>query len=298
MRYFHKALYYAKEFNFFYVSGTMAKAFANENMFDSAYHYFQQAFNSIRPGINENDLLLHTDYVYVNSVEYVLNIILDKGDTYLQQYNLSGYRPALEQALKTYRTADKLLDSIKSEQPEIKSRLFWRTYTRRLYEHAVSACYLVNNREDAFYFFEKSRAVVLNDQLTQERWADGDEFLQLAQARKNILELNRDMAGISPSSQQYAAIREEQYTKKRDLARLEDAINNRYKQNNVAPAFMGLKAFSMSLKASNQSMLEIFSGDSALFTLFITPQQTIFSKIAKPAYDEAADSFIACIAGP
>jgi CHAT domain-containing protein/tetratricopeptide (TPR) repeat protein len=296
--YFHKALFYAKDFNFFYVSGTMAKVFGNENMFDSAYHYFQQAFYSIQPGINENDLLLHIEYVYANSAEYVLNIILDKGDTYLRQYTLNHQPSALEQALKTYRTVDKLLDSIKSGQPEIKSRLFWRTYTRRLYEHAISACYLVSNTQDAFYFFEKSRAVVLNDQLTEERWARGDEFLQLAQARKNILELNREMSGTSPASQEYAAIREEQYAKKRDLARLEDVIKNRYKRSNIGPAFAGLKTFSMSLETGNQYMLEIFSGDSSMFTLFITPQKTIFSKIEKPAFDEAVDSFIMCIRDP
>ena len=52
-----------------------------------------------------------------------------------------------------------------------ESKLFWRSDSRRLYENAIEACYLQNNLDDAFYFFEKSRAVLLQDQLNEQHWS-------------------------------------------------------------------------------------------------------------------------------
>ena len=50
---------------------------------------------------------------------------------------------------------------------ELFPNCFWRDKTRSLYENAIEACYLLNDPEKAFYFFEKSRAVLLNDQLNE-----------------------------------------------------------------------------------------------------------------------------------
>jgi len=299
LQYFHKALLYAKGFNSFYVLGTMAKTFTDEKMFDSAYHYFQQAFNSIQPGINESDLLLHMDaYVYANSVEYVLNIVLDKGDTYLQEYSINHNRANLEKALNVYRIGDKLLNRIKAEQSEVKSRLFWRSYTRRLYEHAIEACYLAKSAPDAFYFFEKSRAVVLNDQLNEQHWLRGDEFLKLAQAKKKILQKAREMIITAPASRRFEEIQEEQYANKKELGKLEELIKDRYAvyyQGNIDSGFISLPELSADLDAGNQNMLEIFSGDSAIFTLFITPQSVEFKQINKLAFEETVKLYISCI---
>ena len=297
--YFHKATKYAKGYDSFYVLGTMAKTFADEKMFDSAYYYFQHAFNSIKPGINENDLLLHlNEYVYTNSVEYVVNTVLDKGDTYLQEYGINHNKGNLEKALNVYKVADKLLNSIKAEQTEVKSRLFWRSYTRRLYEHAIEASYLEKNVDQAFYFFEKSRAVVLNDQLQEQQWMHSNEFLKLAQTRKKILLQNAAMAITPKDSQKLIEMQEEQYESKKELAKMEALIKDRYTmyyQGIIDSGFIRLRELKERLTKGNQSMLEIFSGDSAVYALFITDKSVSFNKIEKSQFEKKVKSYTAYI---
>ncbi len=41
--------------------------------------------------------------------------------------------------------------------------------------------------EDAFYFFEKSRAVILNDLLTEQNWETDKDIMELSQARKECI---------------------------------------------------------------------------------------------------------------
>ena len=55
-----------------------------------------------------------------------------------------------------------------------------------MYEHAIEACYLAGDLENAFYFFEKSRAVILNDLLTEQRGQTNKDMLELSRARKKV----------------------------------------------------------------------------------------------------------------
>ena len=79
-----------------------------------------------------------------------------------------------------------MLDRIKAEQSDMQSKLFWRIDSRRLYEHAIEACYAYGNLDDAFYFFEKSRAVLLNDQLNEQRWMGEEDILKQAQIKRKL----------------------------------------------------------------------------------------------------------------
>ncbi len=296
---FHKALRFSRGFNSFYQLGNIAKAYAGLNKFDSAYKYFQQAFNLIRPGISEKDLMLHMDeYVYVNNVQYVLNVVLDKADTYLREFNTNHNHNNLKKALEVYSIADKLLNSAKAEQREIESRLFWRTYGRRLYDHAIEACYLNRDSSQAFYFFEKSRAVLLNDQLTEQHWLHGDEFLKMAEVKRKILQGSRELAQTNQATQRYIQLQEEQYSNKKELNRLQEAIKDRYAiyyQGLIDSGFINLQGLQRDLQIDTRCMLELFSGDSAVYVLLITPTSTHFDKIDKSEFEKLVREYTAYI---
>ena len=107
----------------------------------------------------------------------------------MQLYKAKGETTALKEAVRVYKVTDQLLDRIKMEQSDMQSKLFWRSDSRRLYEHAIEACYDYQNTNDAFYFFEKSRAVLLNDQLNEQRWLGEEDIQKQTQIRKKILQL-------------------------------------------------------------------------------------------------------------
>ncbi|NJO25129.1 MAG: hypothetical protein HC867_04075 [Bacteroidia bacterium] len=111
----------------------------------------------MKKGITEDDLLMNREG-YLNSgyVEYLAGLLLDKAEAYLLKYNYSKQKPVLNQALKIYKITDLIFDKIKTYHSEVQSKLFWRTNTRRLYEHAIEASYLSGQPQEVFYFLRKA----------------------------------------------------------------------------------------------------------------------------------------------
>ncbi len=163
-------------------------AYVKKGFFDSAFIYYQFAFDQIKPGIREEELLTipYNEFASQKKIGYLTGLLLDEADAYLQLFKQSGKKIASSEAVRIYKITDRLLDRIKTEQSDMQSKLFWRSDSRRLYEHAIDACYSYNNYSDAFYFFEKSRAVLLNDQLNEQRWIGEENIQKISQIKKRL----------------------------------------------------------------------------------------------------------------
>ena len=72
-----------------------------------------------------------------------------------------------------------------------------------------------NNTEDAFYFFEKSRAVLLNDQLNEQRWLGDDDIRKQTELKKKIRQLTIASDGLDGNSIRYKELQEELFNEKR-----------------------------------------------------------------------------------
>lgn len=140
------------------IFANIANVYVEAKLYDSASYYFQLAFNQIRAGTTETDLLRISleEFVQLKKLGYLVNLLLDKGDAFLKQYKTAKNIQALREAVNIYKVTDRLLDRIKAGQTEIQSKLFWRENTRRLYELAIEASYAFGNTDNAFYFFEKA----------------------------------------------------------------------------------------------------------------------------------------------
>ncbi|MGB3546865.1 MAG: CHAT domain-containing tetratricopeptide repeat protein [Saprospiraceae bacterium] len=68
--------------------------------------------------------------------------------------------------LDRLRAADRLIDKIRQEHDHRLSRLFWRRQALPFYESAVRLLHRAGRNDDAFYYLEKSKAVLLLDALT------------------------------------------------------------------------------------------------------------------------------------
>ncbi|MEO9004786.1 MAG: tetratricopeptide repeat protein, partial [Ginsengibacter sp.] len=159
------------------ILSNIAGIYVRRGMYDSMMYYFQLALKKI--GIADvTKLPDNPENPFFNkiNIKYLIEIIVGKGDSFLAFYKNKKDPGYLIKAVKEYKLADRLLDKFKPNLNELESKLFWRKKSRSLYEHAIEACYYQNKAEDAFYFFEKSRAVILSDQLNEQTWLGQDDI--------------------------------------------------------------------------------------------------------------------------
>jgi CHAT domain-containing protein len=297
LAYYNQALKYADSLESLNILDNVANLYVSKNQFSSAQHYFQKAFDQIKPGINESNLLRQwQEYSNVNLSEYVTNLILDKADGYLLQYRYEKKINTLEEALHIYKTADQLLDKMKMEQ--LQTGLFWRSHIRRLYEHAIEASYLKNSQEDAFYFFEKSRSVLLQDQLNQMSRISNEDILKQAEIKRKILLQEREKSTTYPSSKRYTDLQNELFTNNQKLIQLQQIIKQKnplYYQSFLDTTMITLHEVKKDLLKDPQALLELFEGDSAVYSLLITSSKTYFDKISKTDFDTTTTAYIGYI---
>lgn len=291
----------ADNFETLNVLGNIADIYARKRIYDSSSRYFQLALNQVRPGINELYLLQipGEEFVKQKKMHYLAKLIIDKGDAFKQQYLATKKIQCLNQAVQVYKVADQLLDRIKSQQTELQSKLLWRSDTRRLYEHAIEACYLQGNTKDAFYFFEKSRAVLLNDQLNDQRWAGEGEILEQTQLKKKISRLESELNNGKKSAHQSAAVKTEIFLSKQEMDRMDQVIkqnNPLYYQNFIDTGFITMPDIKRRLLKDRQALLEIFLGDSAVFVLLVTTTESYLTKINKHDFETTSNKYLSYLA--
>ena len=203
--------------------------------------------------------------------------------------------------IEVFRRADRIFDNIGSEQSEIRSRLFWRSHTHRLYEQAIEACYLAGKPGEAYYFFEKSRAVLLADQLSEQQRSDAADILQLAQLRKKLLQAETLLNSLPDTSGKRAAIQGGLFTTRQELHRCEQSIRSRnplYYQSFLDTSLIALPETQTHLSKDRQSLVELFTGDSADYCLLVTPGATRLSRINKTDFDSTAGLFTSYLSDP
>lgn len=299
----NKSLNKVDSFESMNILGHIANIYVQQAHYDSAFIYFQLAFNQIQKGINETYFLKNSseEIKSYKKIHYLTGLILDKGDAFRKKFTTNKQSTDAEEALRIYKVADHMLNRIKTEQSDLDSKLFWRSDNRRLYEHAIDACYLRGNKKDAFYFFEKSRAVLLNDQLTAQQYLGTDDILKQVQVKKKIINLERELTSMVGNSKKYEEIEQTRFELAQELDRLEQSIkvnNPLYYQSTLDTSFITIQDVQNKLLNNHQALLEIFSGDSAVYTLLITPKNVYLNKVSKSDFDATTNSYISYISNP
>ena len=300
--YFFKALKYADADEALNIYDNIANIYAKEQKYDSAFYYFQKAFDQLGPGFSEKDLLKKNIIASGSGItEYLTGMVLDKAAVCLSQYKATGNERALNDAINIYRIMDQYFDKLKTIQSDIQSKLFWKSNNRRLYEQAIEACYLKKDIQDAFYFFEKSRAILLNDQVNEQRWMADADIANQTVLKKNIIDLNLKLSSTAQSSDEYLKIQKDLYLKNQQLDILTNSIKNKnpiYYKNYLDTSFISVSQLRKDVLGNSKSLIEIFSGDSAVYVLIITNRNQHLAKINKQLYDSLATSFNSFISNP
>ena len=247
--------------------------------------------------MTETDILRSSpdEFVKHKKIYYLTNLLISKGNAYKKQYEYNKQNAAIGKAISVYRVTDKLLDRIKTEQTELESKLFWRSDTRRLYENAIEACYLNDDATNAFYFFEKSRAVLLSDHLNEQRWLGEKDIMKQTELQKKILQAERDLRKAERNSKRFNELESELFIKKHDLDLLQQRIktsNPLYFQNFLDTGFVTVGDVKQKVLQDHTALIELFAGDSAVYSLVITANGLRLNRIGKNIFDSLTGEFI------
>ena len=291
---FSKTDYDFESLNIYANIGTV---YVQKGYYDAAFKYFQLAFDQVKPGSTEEDILNSTpqEIMQFKKNYYLTDLLINKGYAFRKQYENNNQKSAIDKAISIYKVADQLLDRIKAEQTDLQSKLFWRSDSRRLYENAIEACYLQGNTSDALYFFEKSRAVLLNDQLNEKKFAAEKDIMKQTEIQKKILQLQNEFDQTDKRSARFADLQNELFSHKQELDNLKQIIktsNPLYYQSFLEPTFITVNDIKQKILNDHKALVEIFTGDSAVYALVLTGQNVHLKKIDKASYEKLTGSFI------
>ncbi|WP_299883946.1 CHAT domain-containing protein [uncultured Lacinutrix sp.] len=234
-----------------------------------AFNYNEKYLNNWLP--SNKDLEFITEKI---DVLYILNA---KAMGLIDYYNFSNNKHHLQEALKTFQLADKLVDLIRSESTEYQSKLYWREIGSDLYLNAVKVCKYLNNPEMAFYFIEKNKALLLLEDVTNEQ-AKINSNLPIAVAKKEF-ELKR---GIYLAQEQFLEAKDTTkaykitledaiFEKKRHFEKFIDSIAILYPKYAASKKNIKLstsKAIRQILKTNNQVLLQYILGENEGYLVY------------------------------
>lgn len=279
------------------VYGNIAIAYVRKSNYDFAFKYFQLAFDQIKPGMNEDQILRipQEELKKYKKIHYLTRMEIDKADAFHSLYKSNRQPDALQKAIAVYKKTDRLLDRIKTEQTELESKLFWRSDSRRLYEHAIDACYLKGDIDNAFYFFEKSRAVLLQDQLNEQKWMGERDIIKQAQLSKKIVLLDKQLDTVNKTSKRFSELQDTLFGTKQEFENVRNLIktnNPLYFQNFINRDSITINDVRGKILNDHQAIVELFAGDSAVYVLAVTKENSYLQKINKTAFDNLSTAYV------
>ena len=248
----------------------------------------------IEKGIDEHSLnnMPIEKFVSSRDMSYVIRLITEKGEAYARRYHSTKQDLHLTEAIRIFKIADRAFTRVKTVHTEMQSKLAWRSDARTLYEYAIDACYNGNRLDEAFYFFERSRSVLLNDQIFENRRMSDNDVNTRYQIETKIGQLTHQLSITEPNDKEYTEIQKNILL----LNQQKDRIVGQ--KNNSDSAGLTLKQFRDDYDFENESLIEIFSGYSAVFILLLSQNDIQLKKINKERFNHLSAVFNEYVGDP
>lgn len=228
---------------------------------------------------------------------FVSKLLAFKGESFLEWYKAEKNEDHLHFALDAFRAASRMVDQMRWKQHGQQSKLFWREETKEMYENAIETCYLLNDHENAFFFFEKSRAVLLNDKLNElgaKKYLPQEDLTKEQELRIKLSSLHQKLSSLVVNTPPYNDTRQQlfatQETIEKFIKNLETTypVYYQYKYDTLNPTIYKIR----DNLADEQSLIEYFNGDSVIYILAIMPDTTVFKRINFKNYSTSANKLL------
>lgn len=286
---YQEGITYAKKVNDQYqlagLYNNIGSIYSGKRQYKQALRFYQSGLNVLPVNFTDTSVQNNPSRAALRLVanDYFVFILLsNKGESFLELYKQEKTIHYLQYALKAYEAADAIVDQMRWKQIGEQSKLYWRGRTKKMYQRAIESCYLLNDAANAYYFFEKSRAVLLNDKLNElgaKKYISQDDRRREQELRVKVL---------SATGSQLLAAQDEWENFIKALEKKYPAYYQYKYDNAVQP----LKAVREKLAADSQSLVAYFNGDSVIYVLLISPGQTSITQVAFPGYANTVAAFL------
>jgi CHAT domain-containing protein/tetratricopeptide (TPR) repeat protein len=223
--------------------------------------------------------------------DLLLTILVNRVDASIHLYRQNKNRVWLDLSLGTALLTDSLITILRHQQLGEQSKLYWRDKTREIFANALDACYFSNNPRLAFFFMEKSRAVILNDKLNelgaQALLSAHDAIIQ-RQMQVNVISRKLQALTTPPDSPEFAGRQLQSLHAQEEFEHYIHSLENKYPayyQYKYADSVPSLPVLQAYLAGNKAAFLHFFTTDSVAFILRITSADASLVRLSKKEFD-------------
>jgi len=237
------------------------------------------------------DIVKEENLDLISNKYYTLNHLIRKANGWIAYYHDDQQKDHLQQAIATFKIADKLVDIIRFESSEYQSKLFWREKASSLYMKAVEASFLLNQPEDAYYFMEKNKAILLLEDITNEQAKENAQVPKELASREyhlkqNIyLSENRLNTNINAPEDTLVKIKKEIYQHKRDYEIFVDSLDIHYPEYAVSKQkikVLPYATFNNKYVSDQEIVLQYILNEDQGYGILYTENEKVFFAIPNP----------------
>jgi len=225
-------------------------------------------------------------------------VLENKTEVLLKFYKQTTHPEYLAACLQTALLSDSLITALRHEQTDEPSKLVWRNRTRVFYSNALEACWLAKDPNTAFFFMEKSRAVLLNDRLNElgaSAYLPADELARQQELQLELIQQERRLADLPDSSPDYRRQQLAFLQAKDSLERYTRSLEQKapaYYQYKYADAVPTLAGLQQHLKQKDRHFVHYFVNDSLIYMLGITPTDTRMIRVPYKNLTQEINSYL------
>lgn len=238
--------------------------------------------------INYDELITEQDFELASDKIQLLSHVIAKANGWLNFYQFDNNKDHLSHALNTFALADKLVDVIRFESTENQSKLFWREKGSSLYMKAVETSYLLDRPQEAFYFMERNKALLLLEDVTNEM---AKEITQLPDSvakrefdlKRSILLAENDLqVATGVSGEVLKQLRQDIADQKRAYDRFATLLTTSfpdYAKLKKKVDVLSYKRFKANHLSEKEVVLQYILNEEQGYGLMSSPDQTFFFKL-------------------
>jgi len=266
--------------------------------YSQALAWYRQTLTRLGIPTVESENPAAADLSRFQNKEILLKVFDNKTECLLLLYQKTKRQDYLSACLRTALLTDSVITSMRHEQIGEQSKLYWRTHTRMFFGNALKACWLAKNPGLAFYFMEKSRAVLLNDKLNElgafaflpPNEAARQQSLQIA-----VVEQQVALSSLKPNSPEYQA-QESLLLKAKDeqerYIRVLEQKAPAYYQYKYADEVPSIDSVQRAAARSGQTFIHYFIGDTVTYMLRISGDGAGLLRLPSPGITDSLYAFL------
>ncbi|MHA7057881.1 tetratricopeptide repeat protein [Aquimarina sp. M1] len=200
--YFSKSLKYPENNDYLKPSiylGFGLAAYKNREYTKAQEYYSQSLSHFFTKEKIKNDWLPNKNQLKsIINKDLLLELFKRKLLTAIDQGMVKNDNSFYDYAVEVSKASDLLIDIMLAEDISHKSKLFWRDLASEIYVLALEACYQTQELEDAFYFMEKNKALLLMQDVSRNKIKLPENILEKElELKNNIITLQTELVETS-----------------------------------------------------------------------------------------------------